>query len=365
MEKEVDPKIYGVTTALFNEWRSPRLGDNNPQRVRSNVWEWLFHSRLSGYASTKKMNGPSPFDEGPTWSFDRFGQSINKLPDGRIVYIGGEHEDHYDPDFYIYNDVVVETPEGRVEFYCYRNTDFPPTDFHSATLVDEKIFIIGNLGYPAERRLNDTQVYVLDINNFKINKVETLGESPGWIHQHNAVLSLDKKSITITNGLIDRGDEYSLRENIDDWRLNLENSTWERLTERKWPRWELRREDKSNNHIYDIRQALWSYEAKWQDSYDKAMQQLESEMGFKVDVRLVKNLYEFDIEHEPIERDEEEYNVYWLYVEGVRIRFIEEWHCIQVVIEGSIPDTKLLSIKEQLISKLTHLEKAYWILEEC
>lgn len=364
MKEEIDPKTYGITTALFNEWRSPRYGDDNPQRVHSIVWEWLFRSRLSGYASTKKMNGPSPFDAGPTLSFDRFGQSTTNLPDGRIVYIGGEHEDHYDPDFYIYNDVVLETPDGKIEFYCYRKTNFPPTDFHSATLVGDKIFIIGSLGYPEERKCNNTQVYVLDIKSLKISKVKTFGESPGWIHQHNAVLSPDKKSISITKGLIDSGNNFSLRENIDDWKLHLESLSWERLTERKWPRWELRREDKSKNHIYDIRQALWSHEVKWQDSYDKAMLKLESEMGFKVDVRLVKDLYKFYVAHEPIQKDKEAYNVYWLYIDGVRIRIIEEWHCIQVVIEGSIPDEKLLSIQKQLITNLTQLEQASWVLEE-
>jgi len=27
----------------------------------------------------------------------------NQLPDGRLVSVGGEHEDYYDPDFCIYN----------------------------------------------------------------------------------------------------------------------------------------------------------------------------------------------------------------------------------------------------------------------
>lgn len=40
----------------------------------------------------------------PVWCFNRFGATRTKLPDGRTVCIGGEHEDFYDPDFYIYND---------------------------------------------------------------------------------------------------------------------------------------------------------------------------------------------------------------------------------------------------------------------
>jgi hypothetical protein len=31
--------------------------------------------------------------------------------------IGGEHEDYYDPDVHIYNDVVVLGPGGEIEIY--------------------------------------------------------------------------------------------------------------------------------------------------------------------------------------------------------------------------------------------------------
>ena len=46
--------------------------------------------------------------DGPVWCFSRFGTSLTELPDGRFVQIGGEHEDFYDPDFCIYNDVTVQ-----------------------------------------------------------------------------------------------------------------------------------------------------------------------------------------------------------------------------------------------------------------
>ena len=39
----------------------------------------------------------------PVWCFTRYGATRTKLPDGRVVCIGGEHEDYYDPDFCIYN----------------------------------------------------------------------------------------------------------------------------------------------------------------------------------------------------------------------------------------------------------------------
>src|SRR5579864_1183506 len=69
-------------------------------------------------------------EEGPIWTFDRMGRTCNELPDGRVVCIGGEHEDSYDPDFCIYNDVVVFSPTDQIEIFGYLKEVFPPTDFH-------------------------------------------------------------------------------------------------------------------------------------------------------------------------------------------------------------------------------------------
>jgi hypothetical protein len=98
-----------VTPELFTKWRSPRYGNANPERMNNPVWEWLVRCRVSAYWANEEFDGPSSFDAGPCWCFRRFGQSKTQLPDGRTVLIGGEHEDFYDPDFYIYNDVVVKT----------------------------------------------------------------------------------------------------------------------------------------------------------------------------------------------------------------------------------------------------------------
>jgi hypothetical protein len=41
--------------------------------------------------------------------------SLTLLPDGRAIQIGGEHEDYYDPDFCIYNDVFVHEPDRSID----------------------------------------------------------------------------------------------------------------------------------------------------------------------------------------------------------------------------------------------------------
>ena len=100
---EAVPLDPAVTRDLFLQWRSPRLGSSNPERMNNPGWEWLAKPRINAYQANQCMNGPSAMDAGPGWCFDRFGQSASELPDGRTVFIAGEHEDHYDPDFHLFD----------------------------------------------------------------------------------------------------------------------------------------------------------------------------------------------------------------------------------------------------------------------
>ncbi len=365
MEEDLfDPQNFGVTPELFREWASPRFGSANPEKIKSKVWEWLVRSKLSAYAARQKINDPPSRAGGPTWSFERFGQSVTELPDGRTIYTAGEHEDFYDPDFYIYNDVVVTHPDGRIDFYCYRKSDFPPTDFHTATLVDETIVIIGSLGYPEERNPKDTQVYLLQLENFEIHKVESSGISPGWIHCHIATLSEDKHSIVVTNGKVDIGRKYSLKENIEDWKLHLDNWSWERLTSRNWTQFDIRRQDKKSMHLWAIRNALWNLERNIEDSYQADMEMLEKFLDYRPDVNQIKDLYNFDREHTDLHKSEDHHNLFWIYMDDVRIRFTEEMHALQVVIEGNLAPDKVSLIEAQLIDKLSALVNSPCELEE-
>ena len=138
----------------------------------------------------------------PVWSHDRFGMSLTRLPDGRFIQFAGEHEDYYDTDFSIYNDVIIHDGRGGFEILGYPEDVFPPTDFHSATYVAPWIYIIGNLGYPHTQKAHglETPVYRLHTETGEIERVTTQGKSPGWIHGHKAVLEGDR--IRISGGKI-------------------------------------------------------------------------------------------------------------------------------------------------------------------
>ena len=120
------------------------------------------------------------------WTADRFGQSTTRLSDGRWVQIGGEHEDHYDSDFVIFSDVVVLEPNGHARVFFYPASVFPPTDFHTATLIEDAIWIVGGLGYPGGRSSGVTPVFRLDLLDFSMSRIESSGDAPGWISRHSA-----------------------------------------------------------------------------------------------------------------------------------------------------------------------------------
>lgn len=366
--EETVPLDPAVTRELFLKWRSPHFGTSNPERMNNPVWKWLVKSRISAYQATERLKGPSAMDTGPGWCFDRFGQSSNQLPDGRVVFIAGEHEDSYDPDFYIYNDVVVQHPDGGIDIFGYPRDVFPPTDFHSATLLSNRIVVIGSLGYPDERRPGTTPVVILNLETLAISSVQTTGAVPGWIHGHKATLSEDGSSILIQGGKLDRGGENkSLVENIDDWRLHLDDWRWERLTERKWPRWEVRRKDGKPNHLFEYEQAVWAKRipelGKANRELAKMKQEneipsLEEELGKPLDLELFDRLYKPPVAYEALGKSEEEYNVCRIKVEGVVVRYVEEMDAVQMTVEGELPQKTLDALTHDLLDKLSRLENA-------
>ena len=182
-------------------------GDRNPQPMVNPFYIEQIRSFDSAYGGLRRHFGeganPHPWQLSPAFSFERFGRTVTRLPDGRLVLIAGEHEDSYDPDFCIYNDVCVLDGAGGVEYFTYPVEDFPPTDFHTATLMGDHILIIGNLGYRGQRQEGITQVLRLDLNSWRVTRVQTTGDSPGWISRHSA--TLQDGEIIVSGGKIDPG----------------------------------------------------------------------------------------------------------------------------------------------------------------
>lgn len=343
-----------VTRAVYGEWRAPRFGGDNPEVMNNPLWEWLVNTGVSGSSATERFNGPSPFDAGPAWCFDRMGQTCTILPDGRRVFLAGEHEDYYDPDFCIYNDVVIWHPDGQVQILGYPRDTFPPTDFHTATVVNDAIVVIGNLGYPEDRIEGKVQVAVLNLNDLKIRAVETTGEMPSWIHRHKAELTARGDAILVRKGkvLTHRG----LEENIHDWRLDLNTWHWEVVTRRNWKRFEVRRTDKKDLRLFILKYAI---ESPGNNEWPKRLR----EDGVSLDRKLLAGLYQPALTHEAIPEsenfeDEYAYKVRRIKVDGIVVRFVDEDHAIQIVVEGNLPAEICNSIAEHIRCILEKIQNA-------
>ncbi len=131
--------------------KNRRFGVANPEHIANPFWQAMVRAGCSAWQASKQFADTGAGERLPVWCYQRFGRSTTILDDGRIIEIAGEHEDHYDPDFCIYNDVTEFKPDGSIRIFGYPEHVFRPTDFHTATLVDGFILIIGCLGYPAGR----------------------------------------------------------------------------------------------------------------------------------------------------------------------------------------------------------------------
>jgi len=208
-----------------------RFGRENPEPMNSPFWNDMVRTGGNGYSARKHFLGKANFDTaGAIWCNDRFGASLTQLPDGRFIQIGGEHEDHYDPDFCIYNDVIVFDGRGNFQIYGYSRDAFPPTDFHSATLVGEDIYVLGSLGYSSERKFETTQVYRLSTKNFEMQRVDTSGDNPGWIHNHLASFDETSNSIRVFGGEVQK-DSSTIVANAVTFVLHLDVNSWSRVVE--------------------------------------------------------------------------------------------------------------------------------------
>lgn len=329
-----------ISREAFDLQRRPQFGNSNPERMNLAFWEWMIRgarnpstdgeyplegtglamregvlkSGFGPYRARELFDIPVSREDGPIWTFERMGATRGPLPDGRVVCIAGEHEDFYDPDFYIYNDVIVLQPTGQIEIYGYPKELFPPTDFHTATLANDQVVIIGCLGYKDERRPGYTPVYSLDLSNYRISEVKTSGDMPGWISEHEA--SYDSNGlITIRRGHIvqEYRSQQRICNNFEDYSLDVTSGVWRRLTNRNWLEFSIRRED-----------GLFVLEHRPKPE------------------ALLPQYIEYDIA--PSEDDEK----LPIIVSGVPVSVKIGVRYIRIVIEGDIPETLLGHLVEEI-----------------
>jgi ankyrin repeat protein len=202
------------------------FGQNNPERMNQPFWEAMIRCGASAYEARITFEDSGGNAARPIWCAQRFGQTLTLLSDGRAIQIGGEHEDFYDPDFCIYNDVFVHEHDGSIAIYGYPDSVFEPTDFHTATLVGNSIYLIGCLGYQEARRYGETPVYKLNVDSLRIDRLSPRGEQPGWIYKHRALV-VSSHEIRIWGGLIATESSTESEEpNVSCFVLDVDRLVW-------------------------------------------------------------------------------------------------------------------------------------------
>lgn len=370
MSEKIQPPA-DVTKDLFLTWRNARRGTRAAENLSNPYWSWLIRSGESTWLINEKFGGPSSFDAGPAWSSDRHGQSTTTLADGRVVLIAGEHEDHYDPDFFIYNDITIRHPDDRIEILGFPENVFPPTDFHSSSLVDGKIIVIGNLGYPEQRKADETQILVIDPATWEIRQQPSTGESPGWIHGHQAII--EGESIIVRRGNVWIHENEPLIENFDDWRLHLADWRWERLTYRPVTVYELSRKDGEPNQLHDM--SMWLFQKDHGPLPPLEIPGLDDDTMLDEIRNSAKGVVPKDraaferryrpcgVDHKLLPQTEEALE-HRIEVRGVLVRYDESWHSVRLVIEGELPDEILLQLRDDLKSKLERASGTTYLVRQ-
>ena len=205
--------------------RYRQFGLSNPEVMKVNFWSAMIRSNCSAWKARDKYSDRNSSQA--VWSYQRFGRTITELPNGKIIEIGGEHEDSYDEDFCIYNDVVVYQSNDCFQIFGYPQQVFPPTDFHTANLVEEYIYIIGNLGYGSDRIVGETPVYRLNWHNLKMEQIETTGNKPGWISRHVALYQTPNQIVVSQGKVWQKTEErFEYLDNHRSFSLDLNSLCW-------------------------------------------------------------------------------------------------------------------------------------------
>lgn len=227
-----EKSISDVTEEQYSAFAYTRAGFANPGDMSNPFWTAMVRNGLPAHVPRTVFrddwqleNGMFKADQPTVWCAHRRGQSWNLLPNGRSILIGGYHEDSYDPDFCIYNDVIIVSEELDVQIYGYPFEVFPPVDRHTATRIGSDIWIIGGIRYQGQNE-RQISVYRLTLRNFSMERVATFGEAPDQIYGHSA--RFVRNGIEISDGRFVRetSEQQNGIENNQKYRLDIESLNW-------------------------------------------------------------------------------------------------------------------------------------------
>jgi hypothetical protein len=235
--------------------------------------------------------------------------------DGRVVYLGGDHEDSYDPDFCIYNDVVVFGPKTELRcmdiqkrFSC-RSTFTRPLSSatESSSLV---VWATQTLAAWAIHRYMSLTCQVFALPRSRPRGRCQAGSSSTVRNSNREVLS----SIRGGELIEERGGGQRYRRNVEDYALDVGSGVWRRLTNRNWRQFSIRQED----------DGLFIQERRLSPENLVPRNTMRAVVA------------------------EEKWNRAQILVKGIPVSIIVGVHDIEVIIEGDLPSEISVQVAEQV-----------------
>jgi hypothetical protein len=90
---------------------------------------------------------------------------------------------------------------------------------------------------------------------------------------------------------------------------------------------------------------------------EKDRNELTEKLGFEPDLTLLTELYNPPVPHEIVSKNENEYNVYRIKVDGVIVRYNEDMSFIRITVEGDLPTATTEILVSDLQTKVSVFEK--------
>ena len=144
-----------------------------------------------------------------------------------------------------------------------------------------------------------------------------------------------------------------MRENGDDWRLDLTTLRWTRLTNRNWRQWQLTRTDQRPNQLWRVRSVSRLRDMRWAEEYRESMEAMvqreidavRAEYGADPNLDAFAKLYDPPVSHETLTASDEEVGGHRISVEGTAVRYVEMMSSVRMVAEGTLQEPTAAALR--------------------
>lgn len=201
--------------------------------------------------------------------------------------------------------------------------------------MGDRLILIGSIGYQGERHPGITPVFVLHLDDYRIERLETRGEPPGWISKHEAKVEGD--SIHVTGGEVyfEEEGEGRFRRNLEDYALHVPSGTWRRASDRGW------------RQYWMVVEGAWSHQVLYPESATP-----EGVDGRDAYIGRPALLPPDAVQPSDILDDDDSWRgLRWL-VDGVPVAVFNELGDIVMLIEGRMDEAKAAGLAEGLRARI-------------